>query len=251
MPFTVVAYADSLDPVGALLNFPAVADPTHTTVGNYVYLGSVFNKLLGHYCVADGTTAVNYRIISPSLRRVIPIDASNVHVGTDMTGGFAVNLFPSNPIALMTNEGVEVLINSNPAAAAEQAVVLLLSDGALTPIGGEIFTLRATATITGAVETWVSGALTFGQTLPVGRYGLVGARVEGVLVAARFVIPGVAHRPGCPPVADDDDEDNDYFRYGKLGVWAEFDSTTPPQLEVLTGSASAAQTVYLDLIKIA
>jgi len=249
--WTLAAFSESIDPAGSLANITAVTDDHLTTSGDYIYVGAL-NNLIGFYVVADGTAAVNAQLQSPSLRDVVLLDISGVMVGTDAVDNGIVHLFPESPIALETGEGLEALINSNPSAAAQQSVVVFLSDGAVTPVTGEIHTIRGTATITGSAGSWVSGAITWGQTLPVGRYQVVGARVEtSSAVAARFIPIGAANRPGLPTVADDDDHLNPVFRRGGLGVWFEFDSNTPPMLELLTGSSSSAQTVYLDIIKVA
>lgn len=249
MPFTIVAYSESIDPAGALSNIQAVVDDTHRTNGDFVFIGS-FNQLIGAAFFA-GTTGVRGQLQSPSLRRVILQDISPVFNELAPTSHDSLRLHPESPIALETNEGLEALILSDPAAAEQESVVVFLSDGALAPVTGEIFTLRATGSITATTGAWASGSLTYSQDLPVGRYQLVGARIEGTnLVAARFLIPGVINRPGLLCNADDDDRADPRFRYGKLGVWAEFDSVTPPSLEIMASGANTSQVVYLDLIKV-
>lgn len=248
--FEVIAFSESVDPGGALGNVAGTIDDTHNVQGDFIYIGELTN-LIGFYVIADGTTAVNFQIQTPSLRDVALIDGSGVMVGTDVVDGGIAHMFPENPIALVKGEGMEFLLNSNPGAAAQQAGVIFLSDGALTPVSGEVHTIRGTATVTGAVNTWVSEAIVWDDVLPVGRYQCVGARIESAnLMAARFITPGVPYRPGPIPVCDDDDRAEQIFRRGGLGVWFEFDSNVMPQLEVLTGSTSTAQTVYLDIIKI-
>ena len=55
-------------------------------------------------------------------------------------------------------------------------------------------------------------------------------------------------RPGCIMSDSQTTIDNPLFRNGTLGVWGEFESTTPPDIEVLCDLTDASQTFDLDLI---
>ena len=119
---------------------------------------------------------------------------------------------------------------------------------------GPVITMRATATITLTVGTWVAGALTFDQSLPYGKYAVVGmAAICGDAVFARLAFPGDTQwRPGVPAVEAYGSYPNpQMFRYGEFGLFGVFDSTAQPLVEVLGHTAGAEAGVYLlDLIKI-
>lgn len=247
--FTTIAYSESLDLANALGNIAAVTDDHIRTQGDVVYLGNLSN-IIG-FAAFLGSTGVRAQIQSPSLRRFVNPDISPIVNGLAGTDHDSIHLFPTSPLALQPNEGMEFLGLADPAAAEQISGIVFLADGAVTPVSGEIFTVRATGSITGSAGAWVSGNLTFSQTLPVGRYSVVGARVEGAnLVAGRFIPIGASHRPGVIANADDDDREHNLFRYGGLGSWFEFDSVTPPSLEILASGANTAQVVYLDLVKV-
>jgi len=249
--FTVVAYAESVDQGGSYNAFNAVPDQHITTSGTVIYIGSL-NYLIGYAIHNEGSAPCGAYLDSPSLRRICLVDIANVANATTSSGQDDVVLFPASPVALSTNEGLECYVCDDPGSATQQSALVYLADGALAPVSGEIFTVRATATITAAVNTWVNGNLTFRQTLPVGRYQVVGARAEGTnLNYFRFVPVGYAFRPGGVGCQDANDQDPKLQRFGGLGVWFEFDSVTPPTVEILANADCTAQTFYLDLIKIA
>ena len=99
-------------------------------------------------------------------------------------------------------------------------------------------------------QAWNGGLNNNGNILPAGQYQVVGMRVQGTnLVAARLVFQGFPWRPGAPAVNVLGDEDNKYFRMGRMGIWGEFDQTSPPTMDCL-GVTDTTQVVYLDLIKV-
>ncbi|GAI79285.1 unnamed protein product [marine sediment metagenome] len=128
----------------------------------------------------------------------------------------------------------------------------LLADGPITPVKGEIHTIRCTTTLTGVAGAWASGNITFSQDLPVGRYRLVGASIVLPLTYGlfRFIPVGGRWRPGAIMKQSNGSGEPDIFRNGNLGTWLEFDQLTPPRLEVLETEAVNNPVLYLDLIKI-
>lgn len=119
---------------------------------------------------------------------------------------------------------------------------------------GPIITMRATATIVLTAGTWVLGNLTFDQSLPYGRYSVVGMQaICGDAMFARLTFPGnTQYRPGVPVNETYGDYPNpQVFRYGNFGLFGTFDSTAQPGIEVLGHTAGSEAGVYLlDLIKI-
>ena len=101
--------------------------------------------------------------------------------------------------------------------------------------------------------TWVNGAITLAETLPAGKYQLVGAVLWGInAVAFRFAMVGGTWRPGGIANHDIQTSPQIWQRNGGLGVWGEFSHDTPPSMDLLADTA-ASQGVggCLDLIKIA
>lgn len=250
MAFTLVAWQESQDELGTLLPEAAAADTHVTVVGDLIYVPSL-NKLLAAY-VYGGTLATMAQLRSPSLRakvlqELMPIDLS-ITPGKET---LLINHFDT-PITLTEGEGLEALLNADPAAAEVHTILAWLSDGPQAPVTGEIMSVRVTSTITSVVGRWVAGALTFDQTLPFGRYQLVGAAFyEPDLLAARFIPVGAIWRPGLPGVATIGTAHFKDFRYGRMGAWFEFHSLNPPQIEILNAAAAAQPVIgSLDLIKL-
>jgi len=248
--FTIVAYSASQAEGGVYKTLTPVADQHVRIEGNSIYIGEL-NKLIGVY-VAGGSTAEAAYIDTPSLRRLALFDITPIQLATTPTGGESVYLFPYNPVSLMTNEGMKVYLKANPASEERHTAVVFLADAALVPVGGEIFTVQASASISATAGQWTYGEITFRQNLPVGRYQVVGAVCYGAnLVAFRFVPVGATNRPGGIAITSLGSKPHRYQRGGKLGVWFEFDSTTPPGLEVLAADTCTSQTLFIDLIKVA
>lgn len=249
--FTTVAFSDSLDPAGVFVNVPAVPDPHIKTAGNFLYI-SDFNHLVGAAFMGLTATPAHARLLSPSIRRINPYYITpNIHTiysALDVLRAF----HPEAPIVLDVGEGLECETDGNPAAAGQQTATVFLAPGGLTPVEGDIRTVRFTITVAGVIESWEFSEITLIDDLPVGNYDIVGARVEADEgIAFRFVPVGAAHRPGGMIVADDIVVEPWYQRWGRLGVWASFGSVQLPGVEVLFSAAEASATYqcYMDVIK--
>lgn len=252
--FTLVGWSESQAGTTTYQNIAAVPDNHLKVVGDYVYL-SALNNLIGVYA-CPGSEALFAYLASPSLRKLAYYDLAAIEIDVEPSALPPINLFPESPIPLEQNEGLEFLIKSSATASVVMSAVAYLSDGAIAPVSGAISTFLATAGAAAAntvASKWSAVAITFRQTLPVGRYAVVGAKlVEDNAVAFRFIPIGESHRPGgiasglvneSPPVQQ---------RNGKMGVWFEFDSVTPPSVEILSHTAITADAdLYLDMIKIA
>lgn len=249
--FTLVGWQESVDPDDVLVNVAACADQHVAVSGDRIYVPEL-NKLIAEYA-AQASGAYAAQLQCPSLRRNALLDIAVIQQGLSPSG--AESFYPhfDCPISLDVNEGLEAFIKKPADGAAVATILAWLADGALTSVVGEIFTVRVTATITSILGQWVNGALTFSQTLPVGRYAIVGASMMesgGDLIAFRFVVAGYGWRAGGLATNNYGANSHRLQRYGGMGVWCEFDSTTPPTLDILA-AAAAEQTIvgYIDLIK--
>lgn len=248
--YTTVAYSVNQDEGGAYKTLTPVADQSARVEGDNIYIG-LLNKLAGIY-VAGGANAAAAYVDTPSLRRLALYDVPTVQLAINPTDDEAVRLFPYNPISLMTNEGMKVYLKATPGATEQHTAIVFLEDAPAVPVGGEFFTVQASAAAAGVVGSWVYSELTFRQNLPVGKYAVVGAKgiLDG-MVAFRFVPVGAAYRPGGIASANVSQKEADLQRIGRLGKWFEFDSTTPPGIEFLVASAASNPTFYIDLMKVA
>ena len=245
---TMVGWYQSVDPAAAWVTLNAISDQ-HVTVNGTDILVPKLNFLAGAGCCIDQTVASQCRLRSPSLLA----DGFEQWLDELASGlKFAINpeynRFFDDPIELSPLEALQAQVLTDPAAAVGHYVIANLCDGPATPAKGRIRTIRATAAASLVAGTWVNSALTFPSSLKAGRYAVVGmAAMSANLVAARLVVPGSAWRPGVPARQTMPSRDLDVFRYGDLGVWGEFEHSSPPTVDCL-GVTDTSEQVWLDLM---
>jgi len=159
---------------------------------------------------------------------------------------------PQRGIPLIPGEGMRFLVAEGAAGAEyEHGLAWLESEHEAAP-EGIIETIRCTGTTTLTAYAWSLCELTLSQQLRAGRYAIVGmSAISAGAIAARLVIPGSGFRPGVIAFDTESDFGTTYSRRGNLGNWGEFEHVYPPKVEFLAVSADTAQTVYIDLVKVA
>lgn len=116
---------------------------------------------------------------------------------------------------------------------------------------GDIMTMRGTSVTTATADQWTTLAMTWEDTLPEGRYAVVGLEAEGAnMIGARLVLPDQQPRPGCPGLSAVGVQGPKMFRKGRLGLWGGFRSTDMPNPEVYCSGATAAFTLYMDIVRL-
>ncbi len=244
------AFEESVDPGNAFNDINCVPDQAVFSETTNMRVPEELPFFVGQAALINDASAARAQIVSPSLRATMNVDVEPV-IAALVFGSPPEGIWHGDsPVRLDKFEAVNFSMLSDPAAAVIHRGLLILSDGAVSQVKGEIFTIRATAAITLATGTWVNGALTFGQTLPTGRYQIVGMRARGTnLVAARLVFIGGKFRPGVPALNAIGDLDPWWTRYGGMGVLGEFHTNNPPTVDCL-GVTDTAQTFLFDLIKV-
>jgi hypothetical protein len=245
--FSVVAYETS-GSEAALTAITPVPDPTVAISGTDIRVPKALPNICAAAALINSAAAtLRAQIQSPSLRAYLNFDISPINNGLVFGNMPRLSHLWDNPLVLAPDEPLDVLVQNG--AIVMNRAVLWLCDGPIKPTTGKIATVRCTASATLATATWVNSALTFQQTLPAGHYQIVGARIWSANgVAARLYPVGSAWRPGVPMLNTEDQWDLNQFRFGRLGVWAEFDNTVPPTVDFL-GVTDTAEVVLLDLIK--
>ncbi len=208
------------------------------------------NKLAGVHVRCE--SIVKARFVSPSLRRfnnlyVHPIE-QQWQVDFEVESHW-MDMF-DRPIDLDVGEAINCEIDN--AGVNEWAYGKVWFMDKIDPVpSGAIRCVRATAGITAVAKAWTNGALTFTEALPAGKYAVVGADCNSAnLIAFRLIFPGYTWRPGTTGVGEVPYPGMSSFRWGRKGLWGEFEHSLPPQLEVLCHSADTEQEIYLDLIKL-
>lgn len=246
--FTLVAFQESITTGSSLEEITGLDDPHVRVSADDIYVPRDLPNLGG--CLFVGATTITQaQISSPSLRRLANIDIAPFDdLAAPGSPSNLYNLFAS-PRPLEATEGLRAKLIDETAGYDE--CLVWFTDGPLAPVTGPIFTVRATNTTALTNYVWCNRPLTFSQTLPMGRYQVVGMRATSTgLLAARLVMTGYSWRPGCIGHDDVADPDNECFRGGRLGVWGEFEHDTPPTVDFLSVSADEDMVVHLDLIKV-
>lgn len=244
--FHLAAYYASVAADQTNLAIAAVNDPvlTKTTGNNYIF--PTQTDLLLAY--ATGTSLNRLRLNTPKFRYVgLP---SLVPGNKSATVPSPYNLYDGRSYPMRLNPVDEVSVEATTDSSGTAAVLagLWLSFGNQAPQQLPTYRLRGTATITAAAGVWASGTMTMDQTLPAGRYAVVGMDCVGTnLHFARLVFPGSVFRPGVVGRNAVSGIKNPVFEPGQLGVFGEFDSINLPNLEVMCMGACTAQEVFLDL----
>lgn len=253
--FTTIAWNDArAGSQATLLAMAAVADQHVRAVGNDIIvpdLANIIGVLAAHGTQAAAGSVLLAQIVSPSLRAMILKDIAEGWDTNSSMDSEQVEMFPTFPIPVRKDESLNALMANGALASARGMVALWLADGPLKPITGNIMTVRCTTVITGVANTWVNGVLTPVQSLPAGKYQVVGmsAILAGSAGIARLVFVGGQWRPGVPIRIGLMKQDYPEFRYGNLGVWGEFNHNTPPSVDMISIAAVNNPDIYLDLIK--
>jgi len=256
MAIHLAGFLESLDPAGAFVGMAALQDDKVFTQGDNLRVPEL-NNVIALAGGGENTAEPRIRLTSPTLDQFTRYEIAPLNVGAAAavepgSPHRLVKLFNA-PLVLGIDENLRVDINSNPAAAQVQWALLWFSDGPVQPIGrGAMFTVRGTGTTTLTANAWTPSQITLDDELPPGRYQIVGMRASSAgCIAARIVNrTGSQWRAGVLGCDVIDDIEDVAFRYGNMGVLAEFPFTQLPDFEFLSVSADTAETVHLDLIRI-
>lgn len=251
--FTTIAFSELLATDATIAELAGVPDQTHRVHDDDIYIGKL-NKVVGE--AAMGAQLGDAYLISPSLRRVArKYIAPLVVLPSTYNFGYLWNWHGESPLGLDTNEALNAFAEESVVSAVDNPTIgVWLADGVITPIHGEIWTVKASATFTVAQKAWTNSELTWTPDLPVGKYQIVGARGYMVYPGLfRFNFVGQAHRPGGVVVNENFLTTLPAQRNGGMGVWGEFEQVLPPSIDCLTAHVAGDTGIYLriDLIKIA
>jgi hypothetical protein len=245
--FHLAGFTESQDSA-TLVNVAALADQSLQVQGDDLIVPDDLPFLLGYYAVGPNVTRA--QLVSPSMRATWAEEVSAIDVAAIPNSPYNWAFLSDAAIPLNPDEALNALAAEDNAAAARATILVWLCDQPPQPlIGMEIRTVRVTGTTTLIANAWTNGTLTFADTLPSGRYALVGARMRSTnLQAFRFNFKGGMYRPGAIGCQVPSDLEDPIFRRGRLGVWGEFQHNTPPSVDFLANAADTAQTGELDLV---
>lgn len=247
--FHVLAWTANVDPNGSMVALESVHETAIFSADTFHRVPEKMPYLIGHGALINDASAARARLISPSLLLDGGHDIEPVVPAGQYGVPPEVLFFVESPLLLEPNENLEAWVQYDPAGAARSFVHAWICDGFVTPVFEEVFTVRATAAVDQDNFVWKHGEITFSQTLPQGRYLVVGMRCRANSgQIARLIFRDQLGRPGCPIVSGISEPDAAFYRYGNLGVWGHFRLEDPPELEIFHGTATS-QTLILDLVR--
>jgi hypothetical protein len=218
------------------------------TIQNAHFLPQSDAKLL--YAMVAGLTQTYAQIVTPTLRQICKHQIRPLENAAAPGALPAYARYDRNPLILKGLEEISIVMQ-NTAVPVVKAVLGLSLTPMMPAPQGNIFTIRGTGTITQVALGWTGGTITWSDTLPTGNYVCVGlSAFAATLQAARLTFEGQWERPGCIGNAAVTAQEWPFFRNGNLGVWGNFHSYRMPSLEFLSTAADAAQTVFMDLIRV-
>lgn len=246
--FTPAVFYKSCDPYAALTKLDAATDDQFRTESEYLYVGEL-NQIVAGF--ASGEKIRQAKLTAPSLRRMFPYHIKPYLAENNLSNPPPVDWRLRNPLILERTEGLYAEVkNKETQGLKDYVVAVIFSDGPIEPIEGPIYTVRFTTTGTPVAHTWSPLAITFDESLPAGRYQIVGADLtSGSGMVFRFIPIGALWRPGGFSHWRES-IDIPQQRNGRMGVWAEFEHSTPPTLEVWETGADEPSEGYMDLIQI-
>lgn len=248
--FTIVAFSESQDSAGVLVKVAGVEDAHVRVNGDNIVVPDQLTFLSAILALGEDITQAQME--SPSLRRMFLLDLALLAESLLPGDKPQFNDRFDSPLKLDAGEHIRFLASEDDAAAEDETGIVFLSDGPQAPISGDISTVRATATNATGAFVWKNASISFSQTLPAGRYALVGCRAQStVLIATRFVFVGGTWRPGVIGVNAVGEEELKIFRNGALGVYGEFEHDQPPTIDSIGTALNDTITLHLDLIKVA
>jgi hypothetical protein len=177
------------------------------------------------------------------------LDVVPVYQGGYVGWSDHVNLYVNAPLVLDESEPMRFMAIHSESGAEEVIGLVWLGDGPVTPVVSPYFVARAVAGEVEGLGGWENRSITFDQTLPAGRYTVIGARVEMAEgVAFRLAFVGQSWRPGWLIDQDVSQITSRAARGGALGIWGEFPHDQPPTIDIMAGDGGTP-VVYLDLVK--
>lgn len=248
--FHTAAYFEVDTAAATLQDIAAVVNDNYLTRQNEHYWAQDDMRLMWTYVRDAGIT--NAQLSTPDFRRVSVPSLYPFQRAAAPTSLPAIADYRPNNIIVPRLDEIALLVSNDGAGGVDCYGVITLESLQHTKNvpQGDVYTLRATSTITRVAGQWVQGTLTFDQVLPAGTFTVVGMSAVGATTeAVRLSFLGGGTRPGCICMPTFVTFPWAYNMKGGLGVWGQFANTAPPNIEVLgTAAGAVTYTVFLDVI---
>lgn len=253
--FTIVDYTDSKAAAQVDTDIPMATDSSVTVLNGHPLFPV---PLYVQYWYGIGSTMTRVRLSTPRVKAIARPVLNVVDGNTAPSDPLKIMEYLRHPIMLNPVEEVQMLRSHTGAGAEQNHVVLAVGDNQRNVPQGDMYVARATTAFTGTANAWSVGTLTMDDTLQVGRYSIIGAKViDATGIAGRFIFPGAPIsgalpqiRPGV--VCRQAETQSSWLpaHFGGLGEFGQFESFALPALEIMDAGPTANPSVYFDLVNV-
>lgn len=244
----MVCFGGSIPTTSTNFSIPVPNDTIFISTQNGLMPSSTVKALLGY---VRGINVTSAQLNSPSIRAIGPPQLWPFDTAAAPPNLPPLIRYRSCGPVIPAGDPFNVQVSTIVAVAADAQAVFLFGDRVPDPDTRASRTILLTATVTLVNNQWVAGQMVLGQTLPSGRYDIVGIAVFGAgLLAARLIFPTQPERPGVLAQQASSEYDDSDYRYGQFGVIGSFTNIQLPAIECFGFSAGAAQTIYLDVVPV-
>lgn len=231
-------------------NFDSTPVPdTWVPIQNGHYLPPVSLKLFGGWLGGVNLTGVT--LVTPKTRAVVPprlLPLQNTLLPPDRPHVFDRR---HNPFVLNAYEEVSVQMNVGGAANAVNTALFFVGDSLDNVPAGDVYTLHGVSTTPAVALNWTQLAVTWDQTIPAGRYMIIGSQVQSTnAIAHRWYFRYSNMKPGFLSVQAVTNITDPTYYQGGWGALGYFDAPVFPFLEVLCTAADASHDVTMNMVKI-
>lgn len=199
-----------------------------------------------------GSTALQARLTSPSLRQITPPQLLNINkAALPATDPNYVD-YLTNPLLVRGLEELQLQVTGDSTASTAVTGLVWLMDRPwpLSPMGDPI-TLLGTSTTAAVANTWTTVTYTLNDQLPTGLYEMHASFVCSTNAQAhRWIADNMYWRPGMPSSANPSTRQPLWCQPGVLGVMCQFRNTSLPRLQVLANGTDNAHTIYMRVKRI-
>lgn len=246
--FHLLAFQGSVAQNASLASIPLITDTVFSNVTGGYLPPTNFRAWMAYTQLDAGTIA---RLDTPNLRIPVYPYMSNLDLAADPPNLPPMNQWDDSGPTILQNDQFNMVVSRAGAGGSVSTGLVWLGQKTPSAVYGDVRTIRATSSITRVASQWVEGSLTLQDTLPNGRYQIVGLASFGTnLIATRFIFPDQSYRPGVIAQQAIGEYGWDKFRYGNSGVFGSFFSTALPTVQILGYGANTSQTHLIDIIKI-
>lgn len=246
MPFHTFL-ARGVIPQNAYSDLPAVADQVlNIQNGRFQPDKDLFLAVAG----ALGPNLNRAVFVTPSILQTTTPRIDPVQTGTLWPNDPNLADYRARPVRLPGLEQLTVQARQG-GGGTEGATVLLFAHDRFEPAPqGDTLTLEGTGTATVVPGAWSDVPISWQNSLPNGRYAVVGCRFfSASCLVGRLIFPNQFLRPGAPGLSSESNRTHPAFYRGGLGVWGRFLQTDLPRVQLFCGAADTTQSVFLDLVR--